>query len=927
MDLIERLRPRWKSPDPEVRAAAAREMGTDDGERLATLAEHDPDPRVRRIALKKLDDPAVLGRLADADADPAIREVATERLREVLVRVASSDAADRSAALARLTDARSLAAIAIGAADADVRRAALGRITGDRVLRDVVRAAIDPDVRAGALARIEDHGILRSIALGDGPGEVALQALERIDDVGTLQAIAASATSKAVRQRARARVAERGADHPTIGVKAARARQLELTTLVQGLRTSANADPLRAAEYVRDAQKEWETLAREVAPRPDVAEPFATACAAVLDDAAGLERRMAAADHVRMAHDENVAARTALCEQVETLDGADAGRALAAARTEWSRLPHLADEDGAALWRRFSAAAEECAARHRRWVASDRVRAGVATLVEEAEAMAGEAQTPKPKRWKELERRWEARETGAGEAIADLEARFVAAGDRLRHRWEEVERERAEADRTNLARLEALDARLRELAAAETLKPAGGRRELQAVDAALHDLGPLPPSERRAAWAERLAAARDALLRRVAQVEEAEGWRQWANAGAQEELIARVEALLESNDLAEGTRQLGRLQEEWAKIATASPDKSQTLWERFRTARNELRKRCDAYLAANLEKKRALCAQLVGVGDSTTWNETTELVRRLQAEWKEIGPVPGKHAKTLWQEFREPCDRFFARRKEHFDRLDAGRRENAEKKIALCEKAETLAESTDWEATTDAIKRLQAEWKAGGPPPRDQAEALWQRFRTACDRFFDRRNRRGELAREEALKKGEAICTILDDVASTLVAEGEPSDELGRRIDEAWAEWIRLEIGDADRRALGERLQATCERIATARPEILRGTRLDPDTTAKRREKLVTRLEALVGAGEEAPKQRSLQEMALALRDRLASNTIAGSGKDGARRQDVARELEKLAASWDVLGPALDAHARSLVERFERARARARASR
>jgi hypothetical protein len=930
MDLIERLRPKWRSPDPEVRAAAAREMGAEDGERLAALAESDPDARVRRIAVKKVDDPALIRRVAEGDADPAIRVLANEHLGEVLLRIATSDAPadDCAAALAGLTDQRSLGSVAAGARHDGVRRAALARVAGDRALRDVVRAAADPAIRAAALERIEDRTILRAIALGDGSGELALQALERIDDVAVLQAIAGAATSKSVRQRARALATARGAERPPIGIKAARARQLELCTLVQGLRSSANADPLRAAEYVRDAQQEWAALAREVEPRPDVAEPFATACAAVLDDAASLERRMAAADHARMEHEENVEARTALCEQVEALDGAEAGRALAAARAAWSRLPHLDDQAGAALWRRFAAAGDACTARHRAWIAGDRIRAAIAALVEEAEAMAGATPTPKPKRWKELERRWTARDAGSGDVVAALEARFAAAGERLRRRWEEGERERAEADRENLARLEALEARVRELAAAEAIKSAAGRRELQAVEDALRELGPLPPTERRAAWQARLGEAHDALLRRIAQAEQTEEWRRWANASAQEELIARVEALLESNDLAEGTRQLGGLQEEWAKIATATPDKSQALWERFRSARNELRKRCDAWLAANLEQKRALCAQVAGVGESSTWNETTDLLRRLQAEWKAIGPVPGKHAKAIWQQFHEPCERFFARRKEHFDRIDATRRENADRKTALCEQAEALADSTDWEATTTAVKRLQAEWKESGPPPRDQADALWQRFRTACDRFFDRRNRRGELAREETLRKAEAICAALDGVAQALAdADAPPPDDAGQRIDEAWAEWVRLELADTDRRTLGERLHGLCARIAAVRPDLFRGTRLDPDTTGKRREKLVARLESLGGGAEDGPRERTVQELALALRDRLASNTIAGSGKDGARRQDVARELERITASWDVLGPALDERARGLVERFERARARVRVAR
>src|SRR5262249_29270446 len=207
---------------------------------------------------------------------------------------------------------------------------------------------------------------------------------------------------------------------------------------------------------------------------------------------------------------------------------------------------------------------------------------------------------------------------------------------------------------------------LAELAGAEACKPGAGRRELHAADAALGDLGPLPSTERRAAWIERLTEARDRLLRRGAPEEPPGEWGGRGEAGAQEEIIARLQALLDANDLAEGTRFLARVQEEWAQVASASADKSQALWERFRTARNELRRRCDAYLASNLEKKRALCAEAAPLGESTAWNETLQVIRRLQAKWKEIGPVPGKQAAALWRAFREPCDRFFARRKEHF---------------------------------------------------------------------------------------------------------------------------------------------------------------------------------------------------------------------------------------------------------------------
>jgi hypothetical protein len=927
MDLIERLRPKWRHPDPEVRAAGVRELEKDDQHRLGVIAQEDPDAHVRRIAIKKLDDATLLERLAGSDADPALRELAAERTRELLVAAAGSDDAPAAceAALARLHDERSLAAVATHARHERVREAALARITGERLLRDVVRGATDAAIRRAALERIADPAVLRSIAVSDCPPELALHALERIGDVDTLHAIAEHPTaSKSVRQRARALLPAEPGDAHALGMKEGRARQLDLLVLVQALRAETNV--LHAAERVHAAQREWRELAPRVEPRPDVAQQFAAASEAILADAAALDRRLAEVDHAQMAFEDNLAARAALCARVESLDGAEALRELAEAGAAWRRLGPVPGERGESLARRFAQAGEECERRHERWSADEKVRAERHALVVEAEALAGTTPPPKARAWKAIERRWTALapEEDASEELVALRRRLASAGERLQRRRHESEQHQGEAQQENLTRLTALHTRLRELAVAEALRPSTARRALQAAEAALADLGPFPAAERRAAWTERLGEARNELLRRVRHEEETEEWRRWANVGAQEEIIAGVEALLESNALGEGVKLLGHLQEQWEAVATVTPDKSQALWERFRMARNELRRRCDAYLAENLEKKRALIAQAAPLGESTAWNETAAVLKGLQSEWKALGPVPVKVAQALWQEFREPCDRFFARRKEHFDKVDAERSEHAKVKAALCEQAEALAESTDWDATAAAFKQLQAEWKRGGAPPRAEAERLWQRFRAACDRFFDRHRRRGELAREAEVEKAQAICAGLEAVVASLAGEAAPAaDEAGRQLDAAWGEWIRLDAGLlGDTRALDERLRAACEQLAVALPESLRGTRLDPAATRERREKLCARLEALAPATGEQPKL-SLQEMALALRDRLATNTIAGGkGTQPTRRQDSLQDVERITASWARLGPALGDDGRALAERFDRARAR-----
>src|SRR5688572_6341245 len=577
MSLLERLLPRWRHADPDVRAAAAREMGPEDRQRLAHLAATDDDVRVRRIAIKKLDDAGVLERLAASDPDQTLRELAGERALEVLIACASSGpAAECERSLERLSDQRGLTRVAMAAEHETIRRAALARVSSERSLRDVARGAADPAIRRQALARIRDWDVLRTIAVGDGPPDVALEAVDRIGDAETLRAIADTpSASKAVRQRARSRLSEDADAVAAVGVKEGHARQLDLCTAVQALR--AESDVLRAAARVREAAREWERLAARIQPREDVSQRFAAACEAILADADVLERRREEVERARLAEEENLAAREELCAHVEALDAAGAPQELARARSAWRAPAPLSGEHGAALERRFALACDEAEARHRRHEAADARRARLEAVVAEAEALATETPVPPAKAWRAVERRWNDLASGEARdaAVAELSRRLADAGARLASRRRDADERRAEEQQANLARLDALCTKLGELAAAEALKPSTARKTLGAADAALADLGPLPPAERRAAWTERLTERRDELLRRVRREEETEEWRRWANTAAQEDIIRRIEALLEANDLAEGTRVLGRLQDEWAEVSTASPDRAQ----------------------------------------------------------------------------------------------------------------------------------------------------------------------------------------------------------------------------------------------------------------------------------------------------------------------------------------------------------------
>jgi len=283
------------------------------------------------------------------------------------------------------------------------------------------------------------------------------------------------------------------------------------------------------------------------------------------------------------------------------------------------------------------------------------------------------------------------------------------------------------------------------------------------------------PHHEREYLVERLKAALAALAPKLHELREMDEWKRFANAAVQEELIAHTEALktkfdLEKpEDLEKAARELHDIQERWKQAAEAPRAQAQTLWHRYRQAADPIQAKARDFFAqraeerqTNLQKKIALCERAEALAGSTDWIKTADELKKLQLEWQAIGPVPRPDTRIVWKRFRDACDQFFTRRNEDLAQRKEVWGANQAKKEALCARAEELAESRDWERSAAEIRRLQAEWKTVGPVRRTKSEALWQRFRAACDRFFDRYKRRDEIELESRQADREALAVELE---------------------------------------------------------------------------------------------------------------------------------------------------------------------
>jgi hypothetical protein len=369
--------------------------------------------------------------------------------------------------------------------------------------------------------------------------------------------------------------------------------------------------------------------------------------------------------------------------------------------------------------------------------------------------------------------------------------------------------------------------------------------------------------------------------------------------------------------------ELHDIQERWKTAAEAPRAQAQTLWHRYRQAADPIQAKAREFFAAraqerddNLKNKMALIERAEALADSTDWIKTAEEMKKLQAEWQALGPVPRADTRVVWKRFRDACDRFFSRRNEDLAQRKEVWSVNQAKKEALCTRAEELAQSREWERAASEMRRLQAEWKTVGPVRRSKSEALWQRFRAAADTFFDRYKRRDEIEVESRQADREALIAELEALFPAEGAEA-PADllEKVRSLRTRWNQSTTAVRSGAD--PLSARFVSVIERLLAMFPEPFKGTELDIEASRQRMEKLVARIENLVAGAE--PNQDSPQDLAARLREALASNTIGGRAGEESKWRGLADEVRQAQASFARLVPVPGETGRQLADRFQKA--------
>lgn len=327
------------------------------------------------------------------------------------------------------------------------------------------------------------------------------------------------------------------------------------------------------------------------------------------------------------------------------------------------------------------------------------------------------------------------------------------------------------------------------------------------------------------------------------------------NLRKKEALCAQVESLADSTDWIRTAEAIKGLQAEWKTVGPVTPGHEKAVWERFRAAcdrfftrrKNDLSERKNVWMA-NLKKKEAICEQVEALLESTDWDHALAEVKRIQAEWRQVGPVKRNRSEALLARFHTACEKFFDRYAHRNDHEVAQQLAAREQLCAALETALVVpegAEPESDEALAKSVLALKRQWDQAPAITRAQGEPLIARFTAALNAVVEARPaafKGSEIDPEATRKRMEQLCQIVEgcagdekadvkrspaEILAAQLREALAANTIGGRADDeakwrnaadevrkAQASWRRLSpLQDAAARELDARFQRACNRF------------------------------------------------------------------------------------------------------------------
>ncbi|MBR5781861.1 MAG: DUF349 domain-containing protein [Bacteroidales bacterium] len=263
------------------------------------------------------------------------------------------------------------------------------------------------------------------------------------------------------------------------------------------------------------------------------------------------------------------------------------------------------------------------------------------------------------------------------------------------------------------------------------------------------EIGPVPQEKKDEIW-ERFKNTTDKInqVRRehYSKIQE----EQQGNYDAKAAICEKIEELLNDSINSIGAWQkksndVNELFKIWKTIGPAQKKLNDEIWARFKGSmdaffsnKKEFFSRLKEQQLENYNRKLQLCVEAEALADSKEWKKATDRIKKLQEEWKKIGPVPKRHSDKIWKRFRSACDAFFTSKSEHFSGIKGVEEENLRLKRELLERIKAYEIKKERSENMEAIKAFQREWMAIGYVPMKYKDATQDEYRKSIDALFDK---------------------------------------------------------------------------------------------------------------------------------------------------------------------------------------------
>lgn len=339
------------------------------------------------------------------------------------------------------------------------------------------------------------------------------------------------------------------------------------------------------------------------------------------------------------------------------------------------------------------------------------------------------------------------------------------------------------------------------------------------------------------------------------------------------EIIEKIKAMTTSpEEVNKSYQDFKALQQEWKEIKAIPADKANEVWKNYQLYVEQfydqlrLGHEMRAYdFKKNLEIKTHLCEAAEKLADVEDVISAFHQLQKLHQEYRETGPVAKELREEIWARFKEASTAVNKRHQAHFEALKAAEEENLAKKTALCEKVEALAATEaatygDWEKMTKEVIETQYEWKTIGFTPKKMNAKIFERFRVACDLFFQKKTEYFKSTRE-ALSANLAAKNALCEQAEAL-KESTDWVSTTNKLVALQKEWKN--IGPVPHKAsevVWKRFNSACNYFFDKKNEATASQRQEEDANLIKKEGIIEALKQLLEnpEGDVLAKVRELQ--------------------------------------------------------------------